>query len=55
LASGAEQQLLEGRQLVAYLGGLLEIEGGGSRSGRTAYQFACDWAGRLPDERKVFE
>ena len=27
----------------------------GSRSGRTAYQFACDWAGRLPDERKVFE
>ena len=27
----------------------------GSRSGRTAYQFACDWTGRLPDERKVFE
>jgi hypothetical protein len=27
----------------------------GSRSGRTAYQFACDWAGRLPDERRVFE
>ena len=26
MASGAEQQLLEGRQLVAYLGGLLEIE-----------------------------
>ena len=23
----------------------------GSRSGRTAYQFACDWAGRLPQER----
>lgn len=23
----------------------------GSRSGRTAYQFACDWAGRLPEER----
>ncbi|MBF0804541.1 MULTISPECIES: ATP-binding protein [unclassified Neisseria] len=23
----------------------------GSRSGRTARQFACDWAGRLPDER----
>lgn len=27
----------------------------GSRSGRTAYQFACDWAGRLAEERKVFE
>ena len=27
----------------------------GNRSGRTAYQFACDWAGRLPDERRVFE
>ncbi len=26
----------------------------GSRSGRTAYQFACDWAGRLPEERAVF-
>ncbi len=26
----------------------------GSRSGRTAYQFACDWAGRLPEEREVF-
>lgn len=26
----------------------------GSRSGRTAYQFACDWAGRLPEERQVF-
>ena len=25
----------------------------GSRSGRTAYQFACDWAGRLPHEREV--
>ncbi len=23
----------------------------GSRSGRTAYQFACDWAGRLPEQR----
>lgn len=23
----------------------------GSRSGRTAYQFACDWAGRQPEER----
>ncbi|MBQ9600951.1 MAG: ATP-binding protein [Neisseriaceae bacterium] len=23
----------------------------GSRSGRTAYQFACDWAGRKPTER----
>lgn len=23
----------------------------GARSGRTAYQFACDWAGRLPEER----
>ena len=27
----------------------------GSRSGRTAYQFACDWAGRREEERKVFE
>lgn len=26
----------------------------GSRSGRTAYQFALDWAGRLPEEREVF-
>lgn len=26
----------------------------GSRSGRTAYQFACDWAGRLPEQREVF-
>lgn len=26
----------------------------GSRSGRTAYQFASDWAGRLPDERQAF-
>ena len=26
----------------------------GSRSGRTAYQFACDWAGRLPEQRDVF-
>lgn len=26
----------------------------GGRSGRTAYQFACDWAGRLPEERQVF-
>lgn len=26
----------------------------GSRSGRTAYQFACDWAGRQPEEREVF-
>lgn len=26
----------------------------GSRSGRTAYQFASDWAGRLPEERQVF-
>lgn len=26
----------------------------GSRSGRTAYQFACDWAGRLPEQRQVF-
>lgn len=25
----------------------------GSRSGRTAYQFACDWVGRLPHEREV--
>ena len=25
------------------------------RGSRSAYQFACDWAGRLPDERKVFE
>ena len=25
----------------------------GSRSGRTAYQFACDWTGRLPHEREV--
>ena len=25
----------------------------GSRSGRTAYQFVCDWAGRLPHEREV--
>ena len=25
----------------------------GSRSGRTAYQFACDWAGRLPEERRL--
>lgn len=25
----------------------------GSRSGRTAYQFACDWAGRLPEERII--
>ena len=24
----------------------------GSRSGRVAWQFACDWAGRLPEERK---
>lgn len=23
----------------------------GNRSGRTAWQFACDWAGRLPEER----
>lgn len=23
----------------------------GSRSGRTAWQFACDWAGRLPEQR----
>lgn len=23
----------------------------GNRSGRTAYQFACDWAGRLPEQR----
>ena len=23
----------------------------GNRSGRTAYQFVCDWAGRLPQER----
>ena len=26
----------------------------GSRSGRTAWQFACDWAGRQPEERKAF-
>lgn len=26
----------------------------GSRSGRTAYQFACDWAGRLPEQRETF-
>lgn len=26
----------------------------GNRSGRTAYQFACDWAGRKPEERTVF-
>lgn len=25
----------------------------GNRSGRTAWQFACDWAGRLPQERIV--
>ncbi len=25
----------------------------GSRSGRTAYQFACDWSGRLPHERVI--
>ncbi|WP_373755675.1 DUF815 domain-containing protein, partial [Neisseria sp.] len=25
----------------------------GNRSGRTAWQFACDWAGRLPEERVV--
>lgn len=26
----------------------------GSRSGRTAYQFVCDWAGRQPEQRTVF-
>lgn len=26
----------------------------GNRSGRTAYQFACDWAGRKPEERVIF-
>lgn len=26
----------------------------GSRSGRVAWQFACDWAGRQPHERQVF-
>ena len=25
----------------------------GARSGRVAWQFACDWAGRKPKERKV--
>lgn len=25
----------------------------GSRSGRTAFQFACDWAGRMPEERSA--
>ncbi|MDO5638833.1 MAG: ATP-binding protein [Neisseria sp.] len=25
----------------------------GNRSGRTAWQFACDWAGRLPQERMI--
>lgn len=25
----------------------------GARSGRTAYQFACDWAGRLPEQRII--
>ncbi len=25
----------------------------GNRSGRTAYQFACDWAGRLPERKKA--
>lgn len=25
----------------------------GSRSGRSAWQFACDWAGRLPEQRMV--
>lgn len=25
----------------------------GNRSGRTAYQFACDWAGRLPEQRTI--
>ena len=25
----------------------------GARSGRVAYQFACDWAGRLPEERQL--
>ncbi|QEY24568.1 ATP-binding protein [Neisseria animalis] len=25
----------------------------GNRSGRSAWQFACDWAGRLPEERVV--
>ena len=25
----------------------------GSRSGRSAWQFACDWAGRLPEERML--
>ena len=25
----------------------------GSRSGRIAWQFACDWAGRLPGQRVV--
>lgn len=25
----------------------------GNRSGRTAWQFACDWAGRLPEERII--
>ena len=23
----------------------------GNRSGRSAWQFACDWAGRLPEQR----
>ncbi|WP_338809419.1 ATP-binding protein [Neisseria leonii] len=27
----------------------------GSRSGRTAWQFVCDWAGRPPQARKVFD
>ena len=25
----------------------------GARSGRVAWQFACDWAGRTPAERKA--
>jgi predicted AAA+ superfamily ATPase len=25
----------------------------GSRSGRVAWQFACDWAGRMPEQRII--
>ncbi|MDO4640409.1 MAG: ATP-binding protein [Neisseria sp.] len=32
---------------------LLWAQTRGSRSGRTAWQFACDWAGRLPEQRVV--
>lgn len=32
---------------------LLWAQTRGSRSGRTAYQFACDWAGRQPEQRQA--